>query len=118
MEQKIGKDFRIYDSEWEIVRNYKDFCKAIEENYKEITHVSFDHDLADTHYDQKTWREGFKYHEETGEDCAWFLKKFYDKKDFPYPIMYVHSMNPIGAKRIQRVFKFDEHERSGDNHIG
>ena len=117
MEKRVP-EFRIYDEKWEIVRNYKDFCKFIEQNYDKITHISYDHDLATTHYDPKTWTEGFRYHEETGEDCAKFMKKFYAERGIPWPIMYVHSMNPIGSKRIQRVFEINEREKRTDNHIG
>ena len=56
-------DVRIPQTEgWEIVRNYDDFVKWIEENgLPDI--VSFDHDLAEVHYDPSTWRQSFEYHE-------------------------------------------------------
>jgi len=33
--------------DWTIVRNYAEFCKAIDENIGKITHISYDHDLAE-----------------------------------------------------------------------
>jgi len=91
--------------DWTIVRNYAEFCKAIDENIGKITHISYDHDLAAIHYDPSTWREGFKYEEETGLDCAKYMKKRYDEAGIPYPIMYCHSMNPVGKQNIINLFK-------------
>lgn len=106
MQPRIGVDNLLYvTKEWLIVRNYKDFVKAIEMLAGQITHISFDHDLADIHYNPATWTESFKYHEETGLDCAKFFKEFYDSKELEYPILFVHSMNPIGTENIINLFK-------------
>jgi hypothetical protein len=110
MYQRIGPKNPIYDEEWLIVRDYKEFVDAIKTLYKEITHVSFDHDLADEHYDPAMDDEtryslvasGFK--EKTGYDCAMFMKQFYDEHNHVLPEIFVHSMNPVGTKRIKQVF--------------
>lgn len=105
MHQRIGKLNPIYLEKWEVVKNYNEFVKLISkavESENEITHVSFDHDLADEHYapeDQK------HYKEKTGCDCAKWLKEFYKNKNMPLPIIFVHSMNPVGTENIIQVFK-------------
>ena len=46
------------------------------EKYGLPTMISFDHDLADVHYDPELFQESFEYKEETGADCANFIVKF------------------------------------------
>jgi len=105
MQKRIGALNPIYLEDWTVVRNYKDFVDVVTNHIDEITHVSFDHDLADIHYDPTTWREGFVYQEETGHDCAVWLKNFYKEKGKELPILFVHSMNPVGTQNIINVFK-------------
>ncbi len=105
MHQRIGPANPIYLQEWEIVRDYEEFKRVITIYMKDITHVSFDHDLAEIHYDPATWTESFVYKEETGYDCAKWMKKMYELAGRPLPIMYVHSMNPVGTERIINLFK-------------
>jgi len=104
MHQRIGKENTIYLEEWEIVRNYDEFIKIIKDNYNDITHVSFDHDLADIHYDPLTWVEGFEYKEKTGYDCAKWMKSFYEEKKLKLPVIYIHSMNVVGTENIKKLF--------------
>jgi hypothetical protein len=87
--------------QWEIVRNYDEFVSIIfEKGIPSI--VSFDHDLAEIHYDPSTWTEGFKYHEKTGLDCAKYLIQIcQDFKVDWLPEWYVHSMNPVGGENIK-----------------
>lgn len=95
--------------DWIIVRNYEEFVKIIDE--RGIPNkVSFDHDLADIHYDPSTWTEGFVYHEKTGLDCAKYLiEKLMDCEDISI-LIDIHSQNPIGAKRIEQEFhNFSKH---------
>jgi len=92
--------------EWIIVRNYDEFCQAIEDNYPYISKISFDHDLADIHYDPSTWIEDFEYDEKTGLDCAKFLIDYWQNKNntkVKFPQCYIHSMNPVGAKNIKNL---------------
>lgn len=89
---------------WDIVRNYKEFVAFIESNGIPDV-VSFDHDLADAHYDPDTWKEHFKYEEETGLDCAKWLIQYCKKQGKPLPVCYCHSMNPVGKENILRELK-------------
>jgi len=59
---------------WIHVKSYQEFVDTIKEKGLP-THISFDHDLADEHYDSKIWRDGNPvpyetYIEKTGYDCA------------------------------------------------
>ena len=100
MHPRIGAAAALYSTDWVIVRNYAQFIDCIEKNYAGITHVSFDHDLAEIHYDPSTWKESFKYDEETGYDCAEWMIDFYQSKQLPLPVCFVHSQNPVGTERI------------------
>lgn len=97
--------------EWIIVRNYEEFVKVIEEKgLPEL--VSFDHDLADAHYDPSTWTETFTYHEKTGMDCAKWLVEYCMNHNKPLPEFLVHSQNPVGKVNIQSYLdNFNKHGR-------
>lgn len=87
------------DRTWIVVRSYDAFVKCIKDiGMPEI--VSFDHDLADAHYDPTTWTERFKYHEKTGKDCANWLVDYCLDNGILFPKWYVHSQNPVGSKSI------------------
>lgn len=108
---------------WTIVRYFDEFVKKVEEiGLANIETISLDHDLGESAM--------FEYHanvspnytldysritEKTGYDCAkWLVQKFYkdnpdwDKlprgakreKTLPFPTVYTHSANPIGAANI------------------
>ena len=85
--------------EWEIVRRYESFVSIIQERgLPEL--VSFDHDLADIHYDPMTCRESFTYHDKTGFDCALWMVEYCRSKNLDLPNFLVHSLNPDGKERI------------------
>lgn len=113
MYRRIGNINPIYsEGEWYIVRTYHEFIEAINRYFNDITHVSFDHDLADGHYDESMYEseESYNKHletikEKTGYDCALYLKEFYKEKNIERPIMFVHSMNPVGTQKIINLFK-------------
>lgn len=88
---------------WDIVRNYKQFVKHIKRfGIPEI--ASFDHDLAQIHYEVSSRKESFKYYPETGFDCMkWMVDHIIDNNLEP-PQVIVHSMNAVGAENIQRYF--------------
>jgi len=94
--------------EWEVVRNYDEFVKIIEEKgLPEI--ISFDHDLADTHYEHQEHLDSDAYdmmQEKTGYHCAkWLIYYCIDnKKELPATIL-IHSMNPAGSLNIKSLFK-------------
>lgn len=111
MYKRIGSLNPIYLEEWEIVRTHEQFVSFINDNARQITHISFDHDLADLHYDNTMYEseEAYNKHlesvgEKTGFDSAKYMKWFYDENKLKYPIMFVHSMNPIGTKKIVDLF--------------
>lgn len=112
MHLRIGAENPIYLSGgWLIVRNYDEFVEVIEKYHKDITHISYDHDLAPEHYTDEMMINTEEYvksiegTEKTGCDCAKWMKNFYDTNGIPYPRMYVHSMNPVGTENIINIFK-------------
>ncbi len=110
MHTRIQSANKIYLEEWVIVRNYKEFCSIITNNHPNITHISYDHDLADCFQLRETlnideWFDVNGNREYTGLDCAKFMKDFYNEKQLKYPIMFVHSLNPVGTNNIINLFK-------------
>lgn len=112
MYKRIGALNPIYLEEWTIVKNYNDFVEVVSNNYNDITHISYDHDLADEHYtkDMYSGEENYNKHydffkERTGLDCAKFVKTFYYNNNLELPIMFVHSMNPVGTQNIINLWK-------------
>jgi hypothetical protein len=106
MHHRIGDESLKYQNlEWQVVRNYDQFVKWINDNGMPDL-VSFDHDLADEHYEivcacgsSEDFPEEFE--EETGHDCVLYLIEY--AKDHPaekFPEVMVHSMNPYGSERI------------------
>jgi hypothetical protein len=102
----IVTDPKIYwDKEWDVVKNYLEFCNWIKRNgLPDI--VSFDHDLADIHYeiDFNDWNDLTADQlgvEETGLDCAKWLVDYCQDNGFKLPEYRVHSANPVGRKNIQ-----------------
>ena len=82
------------------VRDYNEFIKCIQIiGLPDI--ISFDHDLAQIHYDPTTWTEDFKYDEETGLDCAKWLVEYCIDNNLPLPEYNIHSQNPVGAENIR-----------------
>ena len=89
---------------WTVVRNYDEFVKHIQENGLP-EEISFDHDLAEIHYDPTTWREGFVYQEKTGYDCAKWLCDYCWTNGLPIPTWNVHSANPVGRDNIIQLME-------------
>jgi hypothetical protein len=85
--------------EWVIVRNYDEFVACIQERGMPYM-VSFDHDLAEAHYDPSTWTESFQYLDKTGYDCAKWMVEHMNENHLPLPLVLVHSMNPVGKQNI------------------
>lgn len=98
-------DIRIPQTEgWDIVRSYDEFVGWIEKNGLP-DEVSFDHDLADVHYDPSTQIQGFEYHETTGYDAAKWLCGYCWTNGLPIPKWNVHSANPVGRDNIIQLIK-------------
>lgn len=105
----MPEDRKIYSTgEWAIARSYEDFSKIILDGFKSGRFpglVSFDHDLADVHYDPQTMLQRFSYKEETGKECADFLVKFCVDNELDLPDYYIHSANPTGRNRIHQALQ-------------
>lgn len=91
---------------WLIVRNYDEFVECIERNGIPLR-VSFDHDLAENHYqeyhranesDRKLNYDNYK--EKTGYHCAIFLVEYCIDHKVLIPEYTVHSMNHMGKLNI------------------
>ena len=94
--------------DWLIARNYDEFVKGIEElGLPEI--VSFDHDLADFHYNVQDHVDQDYYdlcEEKTGYHCAkWMLNYCLDNEIKMTSQIMIHSMNMVGAQNIESLFK-------------
>ena len=95
---------------WDVVKSYEEFGAHIMK-YGLPAKVSFDHDLADEHYNPDTWVEGYEYKEKTGYECAKWLIDYCIVEEVKLPLFYSHSMNPIGKERILSLLKnYKEHE--------
>jgi hypothetical protein len=99
----------IYLEDWDVVRTYNEFIDYITKNGVP-DEISFDHDLADEHYNPSMYESKEKYgkksesfREKTGYDCAKWLAEYCIKNIIPMPKCYVHSMNPVGRENIQSV---------------
>ena len=97
------------EKEWVIVRNYNEFFQWIQTNGLPLF-ISFDHDLADTHYTpeplwtdykaSKEWQEKQVHQEKTGYECAKWLVDYCIDNNLKCPGYYCHSMNPVGKDKI------------------
>jgi hypothetical protein len=94
-----------WEDGWDIVRSYSEFVDYIKKNtLPEL--VSFDHDLADVHYevDFNDWIDFTADQlgvEETGLDCAKFLVEYCEENSLKLPEYLVHSANPVGRSNIR-----------------
>lgn len=106
MAPRVGtKNNAEYTKEWDIVRDYNSFCAYIQAaGVPDL--ISFDHDLADVHYDPSTWTESFKYQEETGLDCVEWLCRYCEKNNIPFPRYFIHSMNPVGRRNMEELIEY------------
>lgn len=95
---------------WVIVRNYSEFVSLLETLDFPPTHISFDHDLADAHYEafyrEYSGEKGVSYGpEKTGFECAKALIDICIDKSWYLPAYTVHSMNHIGGLRIIQLME-------------
>lgn len=92
-----------YLDNWVIVRNYDQFISHIlKSGLPEV--ISFDHDLADIHYQKCLHVKTIDYdslEEKTGYDCAkWLIDYCMDLGNIQLPHFFVHSMNVVGRQNI------------------
>jgi len=95
------------DLHWLTVRNHYQFMDTIIRYYELCNvlpyRISFDHDLADTHYSQENQGGELDYtsfKEKTGYHCALWLIDFCTDHNLTLPKYKCHSMNPVGKKNI------------------
>jgi hypothetical protein len=101
-----------WESDWVIVRNFHQFCNYLQ-NFGVPDFISFDHDLADDHYNDlfsdENWIKNDSdivlkyedYKEKTGYECAKWLVDFCLENGYNLPDYQVHSANPVGKKNIE-----------------
>lgn len=93
---------------WRIAKSYKEFVDTILWQGQLPLSISFDHDLADVHYDIdfQDWNDYTADQlgiEETGMDCAKWLINYCLNNELPLPEYFVHSMNPVGRQNIKSL---------------
>lgn len=96
--------------EWVIVRNFQEFVEALKSHSELPDLISYDHDLADEHYDVSMYHgvpqysqvaENFR--EKTGLDCVRYLiQEYLEPRKIRHPDYLIHSMNPVGKIRINQ----------------
>ena len=94
------KQYIFIQNEWEVVKNYNEFVNFIEVNGLP-KFISFDHDLADTHYTpeplwtdynaSKEWQDKQVHKEKTGYECAKWLVDYCIDSNLKCPDYYCHS---------------------------
>ena len=100
------------DGDWTVVKSYNSFVEIITQRGLP-TMVSFDHDLADEHYDYRV--KYSEYKEKTGMDCAKWLVNYCMDNNLKLPVWNVHSANPIGAANIYSYLSNFERIRDAQN---
>ena len=103
MFKDLGYDSQIYMEQWNVVKNFDEFKKLVNEQVGNISHVSYDHDLADIHYTLNEAGLFDNVEEKTGYECALYLKDLYKERGLEFPVQYCHSFNPVGQERINNV---------------
>ena len=103
-----------WENDWIVVKNYDEFVQYILLNGLP-DFVSFDHDLADFHYDFKPEDYDnmseeemilkFGSMEKTGLDCSKFLVDYCIEYDKELPSYLVHSANPSGKENIEKYLE-------------
>lgn len=101
------------DLDFDVVRSYDQFVNYILKNTMP-TMISFDHDLANEHYNDyygSAWHKDpadivldyANYREKTGKDAADFLIRFCMNNGVRLPPCTVHSKNTVGGENIISV---------------
>lgn len=108
------------EKEWDVVRSFNAFIWYIEENGVP-KFISFDHDLADSHYTpkhlwcdynkSKEWQERKIHKEKTGYDCAVWIVEHCINNNIDLPEYYCHSMNPVGRDKIIKELECFEEKK-------
>ena len=112
MHHQLGKENFLYLENWFVAKSYPDFVAMVCRFKGQITHVSFDHDLVDGHYHQSLQEGIINYdgdnfkddHNKTGYHAAKYLIELYEFDKIELPKIFIHSMNPLGAENIKKLF--------------
>jgi hypothetical protein len=111
-------DSAMYTREtWTVVKDYNEFVNYITQKGLP-DFISFDHDLADEHYDPSMYTNNYgdvakNFKEKTGMDCAKWLVNYCLDNNKKLPNFVVHSMNPAGTKNIQSLlYEFKQFQNS------
>ena len=87
--------------EWVIVRSYDEFVEYIVNNGIP-NKISFDHDLADVHYEIKNQNNiDYTKIEKTGYHCAKWLANYCQDNTIKFPEYYIHTQNVVGGDNIK-----------------
>ena len=100
---------------WVVVKTVNEFINTVMSKGIPET-VSFDHDLAQEHYDEYTVahdermlsRGTIRYHifkEKTGYDAAKWLAEECVARNTPIPEYFIHTLNPIGKENIRSILE-------------
>lgn len=102
------KNFIYLTAEWRIVRSYEQFVTYILK-YGLPSMISFDHDLADVHYEMCDQGLPFNYDdmdEKTGYHCAkWIVDYCMDMGYIELPRYLIHTQNTVGLDNIKSLFE-------------
>lgn len=90
----------VYGDAWTIARSYNEFVSCIQK-LGVPQFVTFDHDLGDNAYAALARGDEDFQGEMTGFNCAMWLVDYCHDNDLQFPQFQVHSMNPVGAKKIR-----------------
>jgi len=101
------RDTRYNILDWEIVRTYEEFKDLINKTpIDDIDVISFDHDIADYHYNHKDMVD----YERTGYDCLKWLCAYCLKNNKKLPTMLFHTNNSVGKENMRIYLKnFKKH---------
>ncbi len=95
--------------DWVIARSFDEFVKIITEGHAKGEWpelISYDHDLADDHYQHLTVGIPYdEFTEKTGYHCAKWLIDFCLDNSAVMPNFMVHSMNPAGGDNIRKLLE-------------
>ena len=80
--------------DWKIAKSYEEAIIIMQEN--EIEEAWLDHDLAEDHY-QANMDPDYQSPNKTGYDFVLWMK---ENNKWPSKICMVHSLNPVGSKRM------------------
>lgn len=98
-------DIRTPPAGWTLVRSGDEFRAFVDRVMAEgikITHISFDHDLAEDHYSLHR-KDGVAWQANGCDVAKWLIATYPDLAR--YVTVSVHSMNPVGAENIRNVFR-------------